>query len=239
MRVADYAPMTRRILAILHSDVSTTGRIGQMLAARGFGIDVRRPRYDDALPEHLDDHAGVIIFGGPMSVNDPDEYIGRETDFIGKALETKTPFLGVCLGAQMLAKHLGAPVGPHPQGEVEIGYYPLRALAAGETMGPWPPYVYHWHREGFDLPAGAVRLAAGEIYENQAMVFNDHAYGIQFHPEVTRLTMHRWTTIGRSRFSLPNAQDRHEHLEGQLLHDAPVKEWLSRFLDHWLSPKMA
>jgi GMP synthase (glutamine-hydrolysing) len=145
----------------------------------------------------------------------------------------------VCLGAQMLAKHLGAEVGPHPQGEVEIGYYRLRALAAGNALGPWPPYVYHWHREGFGLPAGAVRLAAGEVYENQAMVFNDHAYGIQFHPEVTRATMHRWTTVGRARFSLPNAQDQHEHLEGQLLHDGPVKDWLSRFLDHWLWPKTA
>lgn len=231
--------MKRRILAILHSDVSTTGRIGQMLAARGFAIDVRRPRYGEALPVHLEDHAGVVIFGGPMSVNDPDEYLRRETDFIGKALETKTPFLGVCLGAQMLAKHLGAEVGPHPKGEVEIGYYPLQALAEGCALGPWPPYVYHWHREGFDLPSGAVRLAAGEVYENQAMVFNDHAFGIQFHPEVTRATMHRWTTVGRARFSLPNAQDGQAHLEGQLLHDGPVKDWLSRFLDHWLWPKTA
>jgi GMP synthase (glutamine-hydrolysing) len=229
--------MSRRILAILHSDVSTTGRIGQMLGERGFVMDIRRPRYGEPLPAQLDDHAGVVIFGGPMSVNDPDAYIGRETDFIGKALEAKTPFLGICLGAQMLAKHLGAEVAPHPQGQVEIGYYPLRALSAGEAMGPWPAYVYHWHREGFGLPRGAVRLATGEIYENQAMVFNDHAYGIQFHPEVTRLTMHRWTTLGRHRFNLPNAQDRQEHLEGQLVHDGPVKDWLSRFLDHWLSPK--
>lgn len=236
---ANLARMTRRILALLHSDVSTTGRIGDMLRARGFAMDIRCPRHGDPLPEHLENHAGVVIFGGPMSVNDPDDYIGRETDFIGKALKAKTPFLGVCLGAQMLAKHLGAKVGPHPEGQVEIGYYPLQALAAGDAMGPWPPYVYHWHREGFALPAGAVRLAAGEVYENQAMVFNGHAYGIQFHPEVTRATMHRWTTIGRERFTLPNAQDRHNHLEGQLLHDAPVKDWLSRFLDIWLSPKPA
>ncbi|MDP4822520.1 MAG: glutamine amidotransferase [Aestuariivirgaceae bacterium] len=231
--------MTRRILALLHTDVSTTGRIGDMLRARGYAMDIRCPRHGDDLPAHLEDHAGVVIFGGPMSANDPDDYIRRETNFIGTALKAKTPFLGVCLGAQMLAKHLGATVGPHPQGQVEIGYYPLRALDAGEAMGPWPPYVYHWHREGFGLPSGAVHLASREVYENQAIVFHGHAYGIQFHPEVTRATMHRWTTIGRERFSLPNAQDRHDHLEGQLLHDAPVKDWLSRFLDLWLSPKTA
>jgi GMP synthase (glutamine-hydrolysing) len=67
------------------------------------------------------------------------------------------------------------------------------------------------------------------------MRYGRNAYGIQFHPEVTRAIMHRWTVLGRERFSLPNARDRHEHLEGQLLHDGPVRDWLDRFLGHWLA----
>ena len=172
-----------------------------------------------------------------MSANDPDDWIAREIDWIGVPLTEKKPFLGVCLGAQMLSKHLGGTVGPHADGLVEIGYYPLHPDGAGAaTSGPWPAHVYHWHREGLTLPTGAVRLATGETFENQAFRYGGTAYGIQFHPEVTRLTMHRWGVLGAHRFVLPNAQDSRAHLEGNLLHDAPVKDWLSRFLDRWLAP---
>ena len=106
----------------------------------------------------------------------------------------------------------------------------------GQDLGPWPEQVYHWHREGLTLPSGTVRLASGLTFENQAFRYGANAYGIQFHPEVTRLTMHRWGVIGAHRFALPNAQDSRAHLEGNLLHDGAVKSWLSRFLDRWLSP---
>jgi GMP synthase (glutamine-hydrolysing) len=228
--------MTRRILIVLHSESSTPGRIGHMLAARGYGLDIRRPCLGDDLPESLEAHAGAVIFGGPMSANDPDDWIAREIDWIGVALGEEKPFLGICLGAQMLSKHLGGQVGPHADGLVEIGYYPLKPTDEGHAHGPWPEHVYHWHREGLTLPSGAVRLATGETFENQAFRYSRKAYGIQFHPEVTRLTMHRWGVIGAHRFMLPNAQDSAAHLEGNLLHDRAVKQWLSQFLDQWLDP---
>ena len=151
------------------------------------------------------------------------------------ALKEEKPFLGVCLGAQMLAKQLGATVGPHADGTVEIGYYPLRPTPEGAGLGPWPEHVYHWHREGLTLPAGAARLATGETFENQAFRYGRNAYGIQFHPEVTRLVMHRWAVLGAHRFVLPGAQHGHAHLDGNLVHDGAVKDWLSRFLDAWLA----
>ena len=73
-----------------------------------------------------------------------------------------------------------------------------------------------------------MRLATGETFENQAFRYGGKAYGIQFHPEVTRLTMHRWGVLGAHRFVLPNAQDARAHLDGNLLHDDAVKHWLSR-----------
>lgn len=227
--------MTGKILIVLHSETSTSGRIGHMLAEKGFVLDVRRPCLGDPLPETMEQHAGAVIFGGPMSANDPDDWIAREIDWIGVPLKEDKPFLGVCLGAQMLSKHLGGIVGPHPGGMVEIGYYPIRPTAEGESLGPWPEHVYHWHREGLTLPNGAVRLATGDTFENQAFRYDAKAYGIQFHPEVTRLTMHRWGVIGAHRFVMPNAQNSQAHLAGNLLHDQPVKLWLSTFLDHWLS----
>ena len=172
-----------------------------------------------------------------MSANDPDSWIAREIDWIGVALKEDKPFLGVCLGAQMLSKHLGGRVGPHEEGLVEIGYYPLEATAEGRAeLGDWPQNVYHWHREGLTLPAGSVRLATGSTFENQAFRYGRKAYGIQFHPEVTRLTMHRWGVLGAHRFVLPNAQQSRAHLDGNLVHDGPVKQWLGNFLDRWLAP---
>lgn len=228
--------MPNDILIVLHSEASTPGRIGQMLAGRGLGLDIRRPCLGDELPATMERHAGAVIFGGPMSANDPDDWIAREIDWIGVPLKEDKPFLGVCLGAQMLSKHLGGKVGPHADGLVEIGYYPIRPTEQGEGLGPWPEHVYHWHREGLSLPADSVRLATGETFENQAFRFARRAYGIQFHPEVTRLTMHRWAVLGAHRFVMPNAQHGQAHLDANLVHDGPVKQWLSAFLDRWLAP---
>jgi GMP synthase (glutamine-hydrolysing) len=227
--------MTRKILIVLHSETSTPGRIGVMLREKGCALDIRRPCLGEALPETLDGHAGAVIFGGPMSANDSDDFIKREIDWIGVPLREKVPFLGVCLGAQMMAKHLGGTVGLHPEEFVEIGYYSIAPTDAGEALGPWPSHVYHWHREGFTLPDGAERLATGDCFENQAYRYGASAFGIQFHPEVTRLMMHRWSVSGAHRFVLKGAQGAREHLSGNLLHDGAVKEWLSQFLDRWLA----
>ena len=205
-----------------------------MLKARGFKLDLRRPCLGDALPETMADHDAAIVFGGPMSANDNDDWIAREIDWIGIPLNEEKPFLGVCLGAQMLAKQLGGRVVAHENGQVEIGYYPIRPTAAGASLGPWPGHVYHWHRESFTLPSGAELIATGDVFENQAFAYGGKTFGIQFHPEVTRLTMHRWIVLGAHRFSMPGAQSRQQHLDANLVHDAPVKAWLGRFLDVWL-----
>lgn len=226
---------SKPVLVILHSENSTAGRVGQLIQARGHALDIRRPCLGEPLPGTLGEHAGAMIFGGPMSANDPDPYLKSEIEFIAVPLGENKPFLGICLGAQMLALHLGGKVAAHPRDLVEIGYYPLEATAAGSDYGPWPGHVYHWHREGMSLPRGAVRLASSEAYENQAIRYGAAAFGIQFHPEVTRLTMHRWTIIAAHRFELPGAQQRNEHLEGQLLYDDAVKDWIGRFLDTWLA----
>ena len=147
------------------------------------------------------DHAGVVIFGGPMSANDEDDFIRREIEWIAVPLKEKKPFLGICLGAQMCARHLGGRVFPHPTGHVEIGYYPIRPTAAGRAVvDPWPERVYQWHREGFDLPAGAELLAEGDTFAVQAFRYGPAAYALQFHPEVTHAMMHRWTTRGHERW---------------------------------------
>lgn len=222
-----------RILIVLHQERSSPGRIGLGLMARGFRLDIRRPALGDPLPATLEGYAGAVIFGGPMSANDPDDFIRREIDWIAVPLKEKVPFLGVCLGAQMLARQLGATVAPHAHGCGEIGYYPLKPTAAGERMFSWPRQVYHWHSEGFALPTGAELLAEGEMFPNQAMKVGPCAYGIQFHPELTFAMMNRWAHSASQRELPPGAQPGATHVANRFVYDGPVRAWLDAFLDHW------
>ena len=195
----------------------------------------------DPLPETMDAHAGAVIFGGPMSANDDFDWLKAETDWIGTVLKSQTPFLGLCLGAQMLAKYSGARVYTHEKGMAEIGYYPLHptpeGMAFSEKTGlDWPCHVYQWHREGFDLPRGTELLAEGDSFPVQAFSVHGTAFALQFHMDVTHAMMCRWTTRGHERMTLPNAKPRETHFEGRLLHDPACRAWLSDFIDHWLKP---
>jgi GMP synthase (glutamine-hydrolysing) len=229
------------VLIVLHQEHSTPGRVGRLLTDMGYLLDIRRPRFDDGLPDTMDGHAGAIIFGGPMSANDPDPYIQTEIDWIGVCLKERAPFLGLCLGAQMLSRHLGGTVSAHPELRAEIGYYPIMPTPEGEALTPaigraWPDTVYQWHREGFDCPPGARCLAEGPgDFPVQAIAVDDAAIGLQFHPEVTHAMMHRWTTRAWERLELPGAQPRQAHLEGWFRHDARVADWLRGFLPWWLA----
>ena len=223
-----------KVLIILHQETSTPGRIGMRLRERGFELDIRRPPLGDALPESLDDHAGAIMFGGPMSANDGDEFVKRETDWLAVPLKENRPFLGICLGAQKLVRHLGGNVESHPEGQVEIGYYPLYATPEGKALLDWPQMVYQWHREGFDLPDGSVPLARGDTYPNQAFRYGDRTYALQFHTELTLAMMCKWSVKGAARLTAPGAQQRREQLEGRLLYDQQVHIWLDQFLDMWI-----
>ncbi len=87
--------MPQPFLIVLHQETSTPGRIGYALRQRGHALDVRRPRFGDPLPETMAGHAGAIIFGGPMSANDTDDFIRREIDWLRVPLKEKKPFLGI------------------------------------------------------------------------------------------------------------------------------------------------
>ncbi len=226
--------MTKPVLIILHQEHSSPGRVGQALVRLGFPLDIRRPRFGDPLPENMDGHSGAAIFGGPQSANDSEDFIRREIDWIGVPLRDNKPYLGICLGAQMMARHLGSRVYPHPQGHAEVGYYPIRPTAAGlEVCETWPDHVYQWHREGFDLPREAEILAEGDAFFVQAFRYGS-GYALQFHPEVTHAMMCRWTVRGHARLQLPGAKPRAEHFADRAVHDLAARNWLVAFLNRWI-----
>jgi GMP synthase (glutamine-hydrolysing) len=227
----------RPILIVLHQEHSTPGRVGLRLADRGYPLDIRRPRFGDALPDTLTAHSGAIVFGGPMSVNDGDDYLKQETDWIGVALSEGAPFLGLCLGAQMMARHLGATVGPHADGHIELGWFGLTATEAGRQLARWPDRVHQFHREGFALPVGATLLAEGaaETFPNQAFAYGPAAFAIQFHIELTTAMVGRWTQRIGERAKVPGGQAAALHFEGRALHGWKTAEFLETFLDMWLA----
>jgi GMP synthase (glutamine-hydrolysing) len=228
--------MPRPCLIVLHQENSTAGRIGHALTTRGVPLDIRRPRYGDPLPATLAQHIGAVILGGPMSANDKDDFVRREIDWLAVPLKEGKPFLGICLGAQMLAQQLGGKVYVHPQGHAEVGYYPIRPTAVGLSVcASWPDHVYQWHREGFDLPAGAELIAEGDAFPVQAFRYGGAAFALQFHPDVTHATICRWTTRGHERTLLPGAKRRAEHFADRAVHDFAARAWLAAFVDHWLS----
>lgn len=220
------------VLLIVHQLHSSPGNVGNWFRENGYPLDIRRPRFGDPLPATLEGHVGAVIFGGPQSANDTDDYIKREIDWISVPLNEEKPFMGICLGAQMMAVNLGARVGAHPEGYVEHGYYKIRPTAEGAAMLDWPGHVYQWHREGFALPTGSTLLAEGEYFDQQAFRYGS-GFAIQFHPEITHAVMNRWVTRSGQRLIMPGARPGRTHLENHFLHGPRQREWLGQFLTQW------
>lgn len=225
--------MRGKVLLIVHQLGSYPGRVGHLLMDMGYLLDIRCPCIGQELPPDPEEYALVAVFGGPMSANDC--YLGgirAELDWMPKVLDSKVPFLGICLGAQMLARFLGGRVALHDDGHVEIGYSPLEPTEHGQDYFEGPMQVYQWHKEGFAVPESCVLLAEGKAaFPNQAFRYGDRAYGLQFHPEVTREMMERWTTYGAHMLDMPGAMCRDEQFASHPIHDPPLDVWTRRFLE--------
>lgn len=229
-----------KIAVVVHQEKSRPGRVGALLERRGYQLQRFCPNLGCQLPRDLDDYAGVVVFGGPMSANDCGTLAGirGELEWIPKVVEAGVPFLGLCLGAQLLTRAAGGRVAPHPEGRMEIGYARIEPTEAGRAWFPGPMRVYQWHREGMDIPDCCELLATNDTYPVQGFRCGPNAFGFQFHPEVTLEMKETWTLNSerlRESVGQPGVHPRGVHLSMHALYDPPLGRWIDGFLDRWLA----
>ena len=162
-------------------------------ACRGLRVRTVEPLSGEALPSHSE-VAGAIFMGGPMNVDEVELYPGlaAEREWIAQAVDRRMPILGICLGAQLLARALGVRV--RPGGRPEIGFAPVRIHDPDDPiLGALAPQTaaLHWHGDVFDLPEEATQLASSEQTELQAFR-HGNAWGVLFHPEADLALVDAW-----------------------------------------------
>jgi GMP synthase (glutamine-hydrolysing) len=232
------AEKPKKVAIVVHQEQSRPGRVGALLEKRGYELHRLCPNLGCDLPEDMSDYAGVVIFGGPMSANDCGTLAGIkcELDWIPRVIEAGVPYLGLCLGAQLLTRAVGGRVGPHPQGQIEAGYAKVTPTEAGRAwFGNGPRWVYQFHREGMEIPDSCELLVEGETYPVQGFRYGANAFGFQFHPEVTLEMKQIWTLKAAQRLTMPGAQQRGVHLSMHPMFDPPLGRWIDGFLDRWLA----
>ncbi|HEV3177132.1 MAG TPA: glutamine amidotransferase [Stellaceae bacterium] len=183
-------------LAIRHVPFEDLGSFASVLRERGFAVAYRDAGLDDLGARDLIDADLLIVLGGPIGVYETTEYpfLKGEIAVVERRLKAGRPVLGLCLGAQIMAKALGARV--YHGKRKELGWSPLTLTDAGSKsalaeLGARTA-VLHWHGDTFDLPRESELLASTRLYANQAFSWRQHALGLQFHIEATTRGLERW-----------------------------------------------
>ncbi|MFT4179978.1 MAG: gamma-glutamyl-gamma-aminobutyrate hydrolase family protein [Thermomonas sp.] len=204
-----------RILVFQHVAAEPLGTLDPLIRRRGHRIRfVNFERDPDAQPD-VDRYKGLVVLGGPMNVEDQSHraHLRTELAAIERMLELGRPVLGICLGSQLLAHVLGAPVQRHHT--PEIGWYPVHATDAGKAdpvlspLGASTP-VFQWHGQHFQIPATATQLMTGDVCEQQAFRWGDNAYGFQFHLEMDQPLIERWLANPAYRAELEQLAGSHD-----------------------------
>lgn len=185
----------RRALAVRHIAFEDLGTLEELLAERGWQVGYVEAAGDNLAAVETAAPELLIVLGGPIGAYQDDDYpfLEREVAIVERRLARGLPTLGICLGAQLMARALGARV--YPSGHQEIGWGKVTLSAAGTASCLAPlaaTPVLHWHGDTFDLPAAAIHLAATGPCPNQAFARGANALALQFHIEVRAADLERW-----------------------------------------------
>lgn len=224
--------MPRKIVLVRHGDDPPDDRVVTFAVQNGFEPVVYRPFKGDLLPEPGPDVAGSVVYGGPFNVFEEDKhpFLHNEADWIRACMANDIPLLGICQGAQQIARVLGAWVGPYDSPVHEFGYYAISPTPEGREFLPETLHMTEAHFHTFDIPEGAVRLASSALYPNQAFRHGDKTYALQFHPECTIEGFRRWWSNSWAPYGKPGVQTREEQAALMAQHDARQADWFYDFL---------
>ncbi len=188
--------MVEKALIITHVQSEGPGTLGDFLTSQNINVERVKLHEGDTFPEDHLNYDTIFTMGGPMSVHDDGVYpfLKEEIGFLQKVIESDVPLLGICLGAQLIARACDAPV--EKASNREIGWKNIFITEEGKKdmlfQGiPGVMRVFQWHEDAFEIPEGATFLATGWDCENQAFRYRN-AFGLQFHIEVTREMLIQW-----------------------------------------------
>ena len=180
--------MTERLLVIEHGGYAPAGLLGDWAADRALDVHTVALHAGELLPGDISGYAAAVSLGsGHSAYDDTVPWLAAELSFLNCLLAAEVPVLGICFGAQALARVLGARV--YRLSAPEIGWARVTARCPALPEGPW----LSWHYDGFDLPSGAAELGANEV-SLQAFSLGPHT-GVQFHPEATQPIARSWVEI--------------------------------------------
>jgi GMP synthase (glutamine-hydrolysing) len=193
------------VLAVVHGPDAPVGSFGDVVVERGHRLETWVPAAG-ATPPAADAHDAVLVFGGAMHVDQEADHpwLREEEEYVRALVDSSVPLLGVCLGAQIVAKAAGARVGP--ASEPEIGWCDVERDGGDPVLGVLPKRfpAFQWHFYAFDVPAGAAELARSRVCP-QAFRLGEQAWAVQFHPEVTREIVSGW--IGEAPEEVPGGAE--------------------------------
>lgn len=185
------------IVFLKHIAIEGPETFSRFFKRKGFDIKIIELQDGKPLPEDLSGIEAVISLGGPMNVYEEDKYsfLKAEDKFLRQTIDQDVPFIGICLGSQLLAKARDAKVGKSP--EKEIGFLPVQLTPEGKKDPLFAGLaekmdLFHWHEDMSELPSGAVLLASSRGCPHQAFKIGSNAYGLQFHIEITEPTIQKW-----------------------------------------------
>ena len=205
------------ILIVKHIGIEGPGTLGDFLKAQGEPFYIIELGAGETLPVDPKVFKAVVVLGGPMNVDEQERFpfLKPENDFIQKVLKAQIPYLGICLGSQLLAKAAGAKVVKSPV--KEIGWYQIQLTAQGEKDPLFKGFregdpVYQWHGEMFQIPPKGQLLASAQGCPHQALRVGRNAYGLQFHVEITDKNIKEWCDA----YGETDLQGRLEHVKSMM-----------------------
>lgn len=234
---------TKSAFAIRHVAFEDLGSFAPVLEAAGYALQYLEPAEGFSRIAAAEDADLLVILGGPIGAYEDDAYpfLREELRLVQRRIAAGRPLLGICLGAQIIAKGLGAEVYP---GRVkEIGWSPIQLTAEGSRsclrhLGEEVP-VLHWHGDTFDLPKGAQRLASTALYENQAFSYGDAVLALQFHLEVEPARLEHWFIGHAAEIAATAGVDVAGLRHDSLMHGPALTAAAAKVLAEWINQGQA